>query len=94
MWTSYTLDPKAGELFVPVGNPAPDLAPDQRPGDNLFTNSIVVLDAKTGTLKNGGTRRRRGMVSTTTLGRRPCSTPPLTASRGLPPGARMGMCTS
>lgn len=51
MWTSYTLDPKAGELFVPVGNPAPDLAPDQRPGDNLFTNSIVVLDAKTGTLK-------------------------------------------
>jgi len=51
MWTSYTLDPKAGELFVPVGNPAPDLAPGLRPGDNLFTNSIVVLDAKTGKLK-------------------------------------------
>jgi alcohol dehydrogenase (cytochrome c) len=51
MWTSYTLDPQSGELFVPVGNPAPDFAPDARPGDNLFTNSIVVLDAKTGTLK-------------------------------------------
>jgi alcohol dehydrogenase (cytochrome c) len=51
MWTSYTLDPEAGELFVPVGNPAPLLDPDQRPGDNLFTSSIVVLDAKTGTLK-------------------------------------------
>ncbi len=50
-WTSYTLDTMAGELFVPVGNPAPDFAPDARPGDNLFTNSIVVLDAKSGALK-------------------------------------------
>jgi alcohol dehydrogenase (cytochrome c) len=50
-WTSYTLDPETGELFVPVGNPAPDFAPDARPGDNLFTNSIVVLDAESGELK-------------------------------------------
>jgi alcohol dehydrogenase (cytochrome c) len=51
MWTSYTLDTLAGELFVPVGNPAPDFNPDARPGDNLFTNSVVVLDAATGALK-------------------------------------------
>ena len=51
MWTSYTLDTLAGELFVPVGNPAPDFHPGARPGDNLFTNSVVVLDAATGTLK-------------------------------------------
>jgi alcohol dehydrogenase (cytochrome c) len=51
MWTTYTLDPLSGELFVPVGNPAPDFAPDARPGDNLFTNSVVVLDAKSGALK-------------------------------------------
>ncbi|HEX6640330.1 MAG TPA: PQQ-binding-like beta-propeller repeat protein, partial [Thermoanaerobaculia bacterium] len=51
MWTSYTLDPATGELFVPVGNPAPDLNPGVRPGDNLFTNSVVVLDARTGALK-------------------------------------------
>jgi alcohol dehydrogenase (cytochrome c) len=51
MWTSYTLDPAAGELFVPVGNPSPDIAPDLRPGDNLYTNSVVVLDALTGKLK-------------------------------------------
>jgi alcohol dehydrogenase (cytochrome c) len=50
-WTSYTLDTLSGELFVPVGNPAPDFLPAVRPGDNLFTNSIVVLDAKTGGLK-------------------------------------------
>jgi len=51
MWTSYTLDTNSSELFVPVGNPAPDFAPDSRPGDNLFTNSVVVLDAKSGALK-------------------------------------------
>jgi alcohol dehydrogenase (cytochrome c) len=51
MWTSYTLDTLSGELFVPVGNPAPDFQPHVRPGDNLFTNSVVVLDAKTGALK-------------------------------------------
>ena len=51
MWTSYTLDPQTGELFVPVGNPAPDFLPDARPGDNLFSNSVIVLDAKTGALK-------------------------------------------
>jgi alcohol dehydrogenase (cytochrome c) len=38
-------------LFVPVGNPAPDLDPSARPGDNLFSNSVIVLDAKTGALK-------------------------------------------
>ncbi|HVN70177.1 MAG TPA: PQQ-binding-like beta-propeller repeat protein [Candidatus Binatia bacterium] len=51
MWTSYTLDPATGELFVPVGNPAPDWAPGVRPGANLFTDSAVVLDAKTGKLR-------------------------------------------
>lgn len=58
-WTSYTLDTSTGELFVPVANPAPDLNPRVRRGDNLYTNSVLVLDAKTGkrrwhfqTLKN------------------------------------------
>jgi alcohol dehydrogenase (cytochrome c) len=47
-WTSYTLDPVAGLLYVPGGNPAPDFVKDVRPGENLFSNSIVVLDARTG----------------------------------------------
>jgi alcohol dehydrogenase (cytochrome c) len=50
-WSSYALDPIAGELFVPVANPAPDFSPNRRLGDNLYTDSLVVLDAKTGTLK-------------------------------------------
>lgn len=50
-WSTYTIDVTSGELFVPVGNPAPDFLPDERRGDNLFTNSIVVLDMRTGALK-------------------------------------------
>jgi alcohol dehydrogenase (cytochrome c) len=51
VWTPFSLDPAAGELFVAVTNPAPDLPGDQRPGDNLYTNSMVVLDVRTGKLK-------------------------------------------
>ncbi len=50
-WTSYTLDPVAGELYVPGGNPAPDFKPAMRRGTDQFTNSIVVLDAATGGYK-------------------------------------------
>jgi alcohol dehydrogenase (cytochrome c) len=50
-WTSYTLDPATGELFVPVGNPSPDFSGDYRPGANLYTDSLVVLDANSGALK-------------------------------------------
>jgi alcohol dehydrogenase (cytochrome c) len=51
-WTSTTLDPATGLLYVPVGNPAPDYDNGVREGDNLFTGSVVVLDAKTGAYKN------------------------------------------
>ena len=51
VWGAMSLDVTTAELFIPVGNPWPDLAPEQRPGDNLFTNSIVVLDAISGKLK-------------------------------------------
>lgn len=50
-WTSYSLDPVAGLLMIPVGNAGPDFDNDSRPGANLFTNSIVALDAMTGQLK-------------------------------------------
>jgi alcohol dehydrogenase (cytochrome c) len=50
-WTSFTLDPATGELFVPVGNPSPDFAIGPRDGENLYTTSIVVLDAKSGAYK-------------------------------------------
>lgn len=47
-WSSFALDPETGELFVPVDNPAPAYDPHIRKGDNLFTDSVLVLDARTG----------------------------------------------
>jgi PQQ-dependent dehydrogenase (methanol/ethanol family) len=51
LWTTVSLDPDAGLLLLPVGNPGPDFDNDSRPGTNLFTNSLVALDARTGQLK-------------------------------------------
>ncbi|HVP34252.1 MAG TPA: PQQ-binding-like beta-propeller repeat protein [Steroidobacteraceae bacterium] len=51
-WTSYTLDPESGLLYVPGGNPAPDFAAGVREGSNLYSGSVVVLDAKTGAYRN------------------------------------------
>jgi alcohol dehydrogenase (cytochrome c) len=50
-WTSFTFDPEAGEVYVPGGNPAPDYAVELRQGGNLYTDSVVVLDASTGDYK-------------------------------------------
>ena len=49
-WTSYALDESNGVLYVPAGNPAPDFAHALRPGENLYTNALLALDAKTGRL--------------------------------------------
>jgi alcohol dehydrogenase (cytochrome c) len=51
-WTSYTLDPSTGLLYVPGGNPAPDFATGPREGSNLYSGSVVILDAKTGAYKD------------------------------------------
>lgn len=50
-WSTVALDPDSGELFVPVGNPGADFDAKPRGGTNLFTNSMLVLDARTGSLK-------------------------------------------
>src|SRR5262245_23655758 len=50
-WTSHSLDTKTGQLYIPGGNPAPDFVIGAREGENLYTNSVVVLDAKTGNYK-------------------------------------------
>jgi alcohol dehydrogenase (cytochrome c) len=51
LWTPLALDASTGVLYVPVGNPAPDFYGELRPGDNLYTNSMVALDVATGKLK-------------------------------------------
>ena len=59
MWTSTALDPASGLLYVPAGNAAPAFDNSVRQGDNLFTGSVVVLDAKTGAYKNQQVREFR-----------------------------------
>ena len=50
-WVTGSYDPALGLTYWTVGNPCPDYDGSQRIGDNLYTNSVVALDAKTGTLK-------------------------------------------
>jgi alcohol dehydrogenase (cytochrome c) len=50
-YSSYALDPQAGVLYSPVGNPGPDFVREYRKGDNLYTSSVVALNARTGELK-------------------------------------------
>ena len=49
-WLTGTYDPETGLLFWPTGNPFPDTDGTGRGGDNLYTNSDVALDPKTGKL--------------------------------------------
>jgi alcohol dehydrogenase (cytochrome c) len=51
LYSSFALDPEAGLLYCPVGNPGPDFVADYRTGDNLYTCGVTVLDARTGELK-------------------------------------------
>jgi outer membrane protein assembly factor BamB len=50
LWTPLSLDAKTGIVYLPVGNPAPDFFGEIRPGTNLYTNSVVALEVKTGKL--------------------------------------------
>jgi alcohol dehydrogenase (cytochrome c) len=50
-WMTGTYDPALDTVYWTVGNPGPDLIGDDRIGDNLYTDSVVALDAKTGSMK-------------------------------------------
>ena len=47
-WAPYSADPALGLVYIPVGMPLSDEYGGHRPGDNLYGNSIVALDVKTG----------------------------------------------
>jgi alcohol dehydrogenase (cytochrome c) len=51
IWVTPSYDPALNLTYWGVGNPGPDWNPDQRPGDNLYTDSVVALDPDTGALK-------------------------------------------
>jgi alcohol dehydrogenase (cytochrome c) len=51
VWVTGSYDPELNLLYFGTGNPSPDFHGEDRQGDNLFANSIVALDADTGTRK-------------------------------------------
>lgn len=52
VWVWYmTVDEKTGTLYMPVGGPSPNYYGGDRPGANLFGNSLIAADAETGELK-------------------------------------------
>ncbi len=50
-WLTGAYDPPSDTLFWATGNPWPDGDDHDRPGDNLYTNCVLALNARTGELK-------------------------------------------
>jgi len=50
-WVTGSYDPASNTLYWGTGNPGPDWHSQYRPGDNLYTDSTLALDADTGKLK-------------------------------------------
>lgn len=48
VWTPVTLESETGRVYVGTANPVPTFDGDTRPGKNLYTNSLLVLDAHSG----------------------------------------------
>jgi len=51
IWMTGSYDPQLNLTYWGVGNVGPDYNGAQRPGDNLYTDSVVALDVDTGALK-------------------------------------------
>jgi alcohol dehydrogenase (cytochrome c) len=51
VWQNMAVDRETGIVYFVVGNPSPDLYGAIRPGDNLYTNSLVAVDLQTGKYK-------------------------------------------
>ncbi|MEX2261933.1 MAG: PQQ-dependent dehydrogenase, methanol/ethanol family [Bryobacteraceae bacterium] len=50
-WTTGSYDPELNLIYWPTGNPWPDFYGGDRKGDNLYSDSVVALDADTGKMK-------------------------------------------
>ena len=51
VWMTPAYDKESNTIFVAVGNPSPDLDGGSRPGDNLYTDCVVAIDASSGKTK-------------------------------------------
>ncbi|MBO9601820.1 MAG: pyrroloquinoline quinone-dependent dehydrogenase [Novosphingobium sp.] len=47
-WSESTMDPETGIIYIPTGTARFDFYGGNRPGDNLYGNSLLAIDARTG----------------------------------------------
>jgi glucose dehydrogenase len=47
-WAPFSADPETGAVYIPVGHPHNDWYGGHRPGNNLYSESVLALDARTG----------------------------------------------
>jgi quinoprotein glucose dehydrogenase len=47
-WSEFTIDPETGIAYIPTGTARYDFYGGNRPGNNLFANSLIAIDANTG----------------------------------------------
>jgi len=51
VWITGSFDAEQNQVYWGVGNPGPDWNNEQRPGDNLYSDSVIALDVDTGELE-------------------------------------------
>jgi quinohemoprotein ethanol dehydrogenase len=51
IWTTPSVDTELGLVYLPTGNAVPQYGGELRPGNNLYDNSVVALDLKTGKMR-------------------------------------------
>jgi len=51
IWTTPSVDAELGLVYLPTGNAVPQFGGELRPGNNLYNNSVVALDLKTGKMR-------------------------------------------
>ncbi len=51
IWTTPSVDTDLGLVYLPTGNAVPQYGGELRPGNNLYDNSVVALDLKTGKMR-------------------------------------------
>ena len=81
VWTQITVDEELGLVYLPVETPSSDYYGGHRPGNNLFAESLVCVDLKTGSASGTSSSCTIRSGITTCRRRRSCSTSTSTASR-------------
>ena len=74
VWTQITVDEELGLVYLPVESPSSDYYGGKRPGNNLFGESLVAVDLKTGSASGTSSSFTIRSGTTTSRRRRSCST--------------------